>query len=127
MPAASTGRLRAEIATALAVLAMLLQVIFSPIVAVAHDYSAETDYGLSLICGHAGDAGSGAPTAPPHLHDCPCCAAGPAHAVLPEPAGFAKPLALAGFAATIGHGKPQVIAVATLSQAQYARAPPTLA
>lgn len=126
MPAGSNINLRAEIATALAVLAMVLQVLLSPIIAVEHDYSVATDYGLAVICGHVGDTGDGAPVAPPHLHDCPCCVSGAAHAVLPEQSDVDAPTDRFAFATTIGLYRPQVSAVATLSHAQHARAPPVL-
>ncbi len=121
--------LRLEIATALAVLAMIIQVALAPLLQQQHAYSAETDYGLSLICGHQRDGATDEPNAPPsspHLQDCPCCFSGDSHAVLPDPILPSKPLVLLAFGGSAGARDSQVTNVATIADAQLPRAPPGL-
>jgi hypothetical protein len=121
-----------EFATALAVMAMLLQVIFAPILLEHHAYSVETDYGLSVLCSgdHQLDTASvGDPAAPAHdhqSHDCPCCVGLGGHATLPEPATVVAVMRVLYSGAVGTRLEAQVAEIATISKQQLPRAPPYL-
>ena len=120
-------KLSSMIAKAFAIMAMAMQVLLAPNLMQQHAYAAETDYGLSIICGHQGDPSATDQDAPPsqvHIHDCPCCFSGQGHALLPEPAAIPAldpvPAIQSGPVITA----PQVQDMATVSHAQLPRAPP---
>lgn len=114
-------------AKAFAIMAMAIQVLLAPNLMQQHAYAVDTDYGLSIICGHQGDAAAterDAPASQVHIHDCPCCLSGQGHALLPEPTAVEAVEPIPTIHTGVGIGAPQVLDIATVSRAQFPRAPP---
>jgi len=121
--------LKAGITTALAIVALLIQITLVHGFVGRSALDSAPDSALSLICGHIDDGAAGGPDTPAsdrHDHDCPCCLSANGHAVLPEPVAIRPPEPVFAVSVDGGRRQAQVADVATVADTQLPRAPPTL-